>query len=83
MYLIYVNDFQSCLNKSSCILCADDTTLNSTAETYENLFQFANDDLIQLYDWLSANKLTINLEKQSILYILYLPSRAYHQKLNS
>ena len=69
MYLIYVNDFYACLNKSSCILFADDTTLIVTAKSYEDLFHFANDDLIQLYSWLCANKLTINLDKTK--YIVY------------
>ena len=69
LYLIYVNDFYACLNKSSCILFADDTTMIVTAKSYEDLFHFANDDLIQLYSWLCANKLTINLDKTK--YIVY------------
>ena len=71
LYLIYVNDFYACLNKSSCILFADDTTLVVTAESFYDLFCFANGDLIQLYDWLCANKLTINLDKTNILCTRY------------
>ena len=69
LYLIYVNDFYSCLNRCDCILFADDTTLVVTAKSYNELFSNANKDLINLYSWLSANMLTINLSKTK--YILY------------
>ena len=69
LYLIYVNDFHMCLDKSVPILFADDTTLIVTANTYEDLYKFVNIDLIKLYEWLCMNKLIINLEKTK--YILY------------
>ena len=81
LYLIYVNDFHSCLSRSSCILFADDTTLVVTAKSYEDLFQFANDDLNSLYDWLCANKLTINLDKTK--YIVYSISNRTSMPSNS
>ena len=69
LYLIYVNDFYSCLNKSNCILFADDTTLIITAESYKELFNKANQDLLNLFSWLSVNKLTINITKTK--YMVY------------
>ena len=40
-----------------------------TANSYEEVYRIVNIDLVNLYDWLCINKLTINLEKTK--YILY------------
>ena len=39
------------------------------AKTYNDLYRFANLDILSLYDWLCLNKLSLNLGKTK--YILY------------
>ena len=69
LYLIYINDINVSLTHSNSILYADDTTLIVIGDTYEDIFQYANDDLVSLSEWLSLNKLTMNLTKTK--YITY------------
>ena len=69
LYLIYVNDLNHCLIHNTSILYADDTTLIVVAKTFNELFKNANQDLINLNDWLSVNKLSLNLSKTK--YILH------------
>ena len=58
--MIYVNDLYACLDTSIPVLFADDSTLLVTANNYKSLFEKANCDLGNLYDWLCLNKLTVN-----------------------
>ena len=75
LYLIYVNDIDECLHHSTSTLYADDTTLTISGDKYKDLFNFLNEDLASLNDWLSLNKLTLNLGKTK--YMTYsLSSRA-------
>ena len=69
LYLIYVNDFHMCLNRSSAILFADDTTLVVASSDYKELYKMVNEDLMNLNKWLCLNKLTINLTKTK--YMVY------------
>ena len=63
LYLIYINDINESLHYSDSILYADDTTLIICGETYEDLYRHINEDLVTLNEWLSLNKLTLNLKK--------------------
>ena len=69
LYLIYVNDINESLQHCNSILYADDTTLIISGDKYEDLFRFVNEDLVTLSQWLSLNKLTLNLKKTK--YIAY------------
>ena len=63
LFLIYINDI-FCLIKDGCILSyADDTTIISTANTWEEARNQMNLYLKTVSDWLSINKLTLNLSK--------------------
>ena len=67
LYLIYVNDCFKCLDHSCSILYADDTTLIFSASSYSTLFNMINSDLKHLSDWLSVNKLSINVDKTKFM----------------
>ena len=66
---IYINDINQCLKHCYVTLYADDTTLVATANNYEELYKFVNDDLSALSEWLCLNKLTMNISKTK--YIIY------------
>ena len=63
LFLIYVNDLPFCLKYSEATLFADDTTIACCAKNLQELEVKLNQDLDQLKDWFSANKLTLNVGK--------------------
>ena len=63
LILLYVNDFPSCLNHSSAIMFADDTRVFIPHSNLNIIYQRANDDLNNIYNWLGANKLSLNFIK--------------------
>ena len=58
-------------------LFADDTSLTVCGKDLDSLIHHINIELPKIYDWLCANKLTLNLTKTK--YIILQP----RQKLNS
>ena len=42
LFLVYVNDFKSCLNKSDAIMFADDTPVLATNKSFPVLFDIVN-----------------------------------------
>ena len=69
LFIIYMNDITECSNFFDFILYADDTTLCASSENLSNqssldtYCNILNDELKKLQDWLTVNKLTINLNK--------------------
>ena len=80
LYLIYINDINQCLKHCHVTLYADDTTLVATANNYEDLYRFINEDLSALSKWLWLNKLTMNITKTK--YIAYSLSQRTTLKRN-
>ena len=75
LFLLYVNDFPKCLNHSSAIMFADDTSVFISNSNLTTMYQRANEDLNSIYNWLGANKLSINFTKTK--YVLF---RTLHSK---
>ena len=69
LFLIYVNDFCRCVTKGKTIMFADDTNLFSSESSYEKVFQVANEELKSIDNWLTANKLSLNINKTN--YIVF------------
>ena len=65
LFLIYINDFQNCLENSNLIMLmyADDTNVFIKEKTINTLYARAQNELINIAKWLSANKLTLNIHK--------------------
>ena len=63
LFSLYVNDFPKCLNHSSAIIFADDTSVFISNSNLTTLYQCTNEDLNSIYNWLGANKLSINFIK--------------------
>ena len=76
LFLIYINDFSSASSYFSTRLFADDTSLTVCGKDLDSLIYHINNELPNIYDWLCANKLTLNLTKTK--YIIFQP----RQKLN-
>ena len=67
LFLKYVNDFCRCVAKGKTIMFADNTNLFFSKSSYEKVFQVANEELKSIDNWLTANKLFLNLNKTNTL----------------
>ena len=68
LFLIYVNDMSSVSNLFYPIMYADDSTLISTLNIFQNnLSTNINDELNRFNTWLCANKLSLNCKKSKAM----------------
>jgi hypothetical protein len=74
LFLLYINDIQSCSDKFSFYLYADDTNLLYADKSLRKIEQIVNVEIKNLNSWLVANKLTLNVKKTN--FIIFHP----HQK---
>ena len=77
LFLIYVNDMYKASNKLEFFLFADDTNLLYANKNLRSLETVMNDELLKIVDWLTANKLSLNVKKTN--YIIFHP---YQKRLN-
>ena len=63
LYILYVNDLPKISPDSFPILYADDTTLCLRSNSIDDAINRANIEIINFYDWATANRLTINTDK--------------------
>ena len=66
-FLLFLNDFQKCLSKSKSVLYADDSTIYYSHHDIDNLLKILEDDLTNVFNYLVANKLSINLSKTKLM----------------
>jgi hypothetical protein len=77
LFIIYVNDLPSAVNKFKMIIYADDTTLfTSMCSTNANEVSILNEDLTAVSEWLKLNKLSLNISKTKAM-ILHTPQRKF------
>ena len=75
LFIIYINNFVRSSPKFNFIMCADDTTLSSTLDSFEqyskneNVEFFINTELDKINEWLKLNKLSLNVNKSK--YIIF------------
>ena len=68
LFLIYVNDIQSSSKFFNFIKYADDTTLfNPMSQVNIPDSDVINSELEKIYDWLSVNKLSLNIKKTKFM----------------
>jgi len=65
--LVYINDIKKAVPGEQIKSFADDTNLFISGCTIGDVNFSANIKLNQLYDWLTANKLSVNIEKTSYM----------------
>ena len=67
LFLIYINDFRFSLEKSYVSHFADDTCLTQSANDKNSLELSLNSELINVAEWLYANRLSLNVNKSKLL----------------
>jgi hypothetical protein len=67
LFLIYINDICNASSSSQLILFVDDTNLFYSHKELQFLVNPVNHELIKLFSWLSANKLSINVKKNNFM----------------
>ena len=67
--LLYINGIYNVSNIFNFILFADDTTIISIQRDTKLLYEQVNNELDKLQNWLSLNKLSININKTN--YIIF------------
>ena len=69
LFLIYVNDIQDSSEKLKFFLFADDTNILCADKNRRSLELIVNQEFCKLYDWLTANKLSLNIKKNKLRHI--------------
>ena len=75
--VIYMNDIHNSSAKLSFYLFADDTNLLYTNTNLKSPERPSINELLKVFDWLNANKLTLNAKKSN--YVIFRP---YQCKFN-
>ena len=63
MFLVYVNDLPNPSRLLDPIMFADDTNLFFNHKDIKHLFTVVNNELVNIKDWFTANKLSLYVEK--------------------
>ena len=63
LFLVYVNDLPNASRLLDSIMFADDTNLFFNHKDIKHLFTVVNNELVNIKDWFTANKLSLNVEK--------------------
>ena len=67
LFLIYINDMHLAVRKSTIYHFADDTNLLFSCKSVKELRKTMNNDLKCLYEWLCANRLSLNTKKTEFI----------------
>ena len=67
LFLLYINDFPECSKLLQFVMFADDTCLFVSHKNLENLQNLLESELTHVYDWLVANKLSLNVKKTNFM----------------
>ena len=68
LFLIYINDIVNSSKLFKFTLFADDTSLYYSCKNTHNLENIINGELTKISNWLSANRLSLNVAKSKLLY---------------
>ena len=80
LFLLYINDFHYYSELFDFHLFADDANLFCENKSLQKLQNRINSELINVHTWLSANKLSLNIEKSN--FILFHPPQKRLQDSN-
>ena len=79
LFLIYINDMNKAVRNSIIHHFADDTNLLGADKNLKSLRRKMNKDLDNLFDWLCANRLSLNAKKTE--FILFRPKNDYDNRI--
>jgi len=77
LFLLYINDLPSASKIFSSVLFADDSNFFFSHERIDTLYKTVNKELAKVFQWVQANRLSLNVEKTKycLFHSLYLKSR--------
>ena len=82
LFLLYVNDVHRCSNKFRFYLFTDSTNILYVEKNLKDLETIVNNEQQNLCNWLTANKLTLNINKSNfVIFYPYQRRLAYQPKL--
>ena len=81
LFLLYVNDIHSSSDKFDFFLFADDTNLLYQEKNLKSLETTVNKELEKVHEWLTANKLNLNIKKSNFVIFHPYQKKVIH-KLN-
>ena len=87
LFIVFMNDMPLYVN-SDADMYADDTTINVSSRTIEDLENKLNDDLRNVHNWCSINRMAVNAEKTKVMMITpyqklpHLPKQTLDVKYN-
>ena len=67
LFLLYINDMVNCSNVLNFSLFADDSTASHSDSDLNTALDTLKDEFTKVLEWLSANKLIINLQKTHLM----------------
>ena len=67
LFIIYINDMTKYLNESKARLYADDTAIFMQSVSYIDLILGLKIEMEFIFEWLKANKLTLNLKTTTFM----------------
>ena len=67
LFLLYINDLPNISKVLKFYLFADDTNIYYESKNLNNLEKFMNKELEKLYEWLSINRLSLNISKTNFV----------------
>ena len=65
LFLVYVNDLPNVSRLLDLIIFTDYTNLFFNQKDIKHIFTVVNNELLNIKDWFTANKLSLNMEKQN------------------
>ncbi len=69
LYSIFVNDMTLILQKAHSVMYADDTTIYASTKNIIHLSSILQNELMQISEWVTENKLKLNVSKTKCLVI--------------
>ena len=69
LFIIYVNDFERCLQGASPNMYADDTSITCSSADSDSLLRNINDEMTNIAEWMRLNKLSLNADKSEFMVI--------------
>lgn len=67
LFILYINNINTCLEHSKIVLFADDTTIYLTCDDVYSGVKRMNEDMKRLNKWLNCNKMKLNVEKSKCM----------------
>ena len=69
LFIVYINDFESCLQGATPNMYADDTSISSSSSDSASLQRNINIEMANVTEWMRKNRLSLNANKSDFMAI--------------